>query len=138
MSALTAAAAGRRRAEQALMTDACEIRMPAASRFNAITKANDITPGTVIYSGKCRVRSSVPVSGEGQVGESPVTTWAATVSIPLTAEFQGSPVPLTPDCTVRITASADPALVGKTLRVLTIPLGTHLTARRLSCEVYQG
>lgn len=121
------------------MTDTCEIRTPKVPQFNPTTKANDVVGGDLlIYSGKCYVKSAVPVSGEQQAGDTPVTVWAATVSIPVGALFQGSPVPLTPDCSVRITASNDPALVGRTLRVLTIPQGTHLTARRMSCEVYQG
>ena len=135
MTAASTTLAGRRAAE-ALMVDACTISLPAAGgSFD--TDTGTYAPGapTALYTGKCRVRHAGGQSGDRQVqhGEQQISLWPFVVSVPT------SVVGLRPDAVVTITASAlDPDLVGLVLRVRDVIQGSHVTARRLGCEVNAG
>jgi len=138
MSAASAAARGRAAAER-LMTDACQIRTPPILRFNPTTKANDIIGGDeLVYAGVCRIRPRDVQESEREAGDSPVSTWAYVVSIPFGAQHNGTPYLPAVDQVVTVTASADPTLVGQRLRARQVIQGTHITARRMVCEVYGG
>lgn len=129
MTAAEVATRGQALAES-LMTDTCTITRAGAGErtFNATTNSYTDPADTTVYTGACRVKPSA-LSGNttAQAGEREVSLWPYSVSIPFaeTAEL---------DDVVTVTASADPSLVGRTLRVRSVARGTYLTARRLDCE----
>lgn len=115
------------------MVDACTIAAHATrGALNTTTGQYPSVAGALIYSGPCRVKSQ----GEGNVaeaGEQAVSLWPFQVSVPVSVTDVGV------DHVVTITASAlDPALVGTELRVRHVTKGSHITARRLACEVNAG
>lgn len=115
-------------AAEALMTDACGITRGSGERvYNSETHQYE-TPSDSVYVGKCRVKPSA-LSGNttAQAGDTDVSLWPFTVSIPVTADAELNDV-------VTITASSDPTLVDRKLRVRSVARGTHITARRLDCE----
>jgi hypothetical protein len=135
MSAASATLAGRRAAE-ALMADTCTIvRVTGRGSFNTSTGTYGASASSSVYSGKCRV---MPRDNEDHVvaaGDRPIALWPFVVSVPMSAT--GIDV----DHLVTITAvgeSSDPELVGMVLRVRQVAHGTHITARRLGCEVNVG
>lgn len=133
MSARTATLAGRRAAER-LMTDACTItRGGAAGTFDEETLVYAAGATSAIYSGACRVK---PRDNQDQVvmaGDQPVSLWPYVVSVPMTVT--GVEV----DDLITVTAChLDPDLVGQVLRVRQVLQGSHLTARRMACEVNAG
>lgn len=135
MTAETATLSGRAAAE-ALMVDTCTItRSATRGTFNETTLQYDSPTTTSLYTGKCRVK---PAGGQVsdrvvQFGEQAVSLWPFQVSVPISVEN------LAVDDLVTITASSlDPDLVGTVLRVRDVTQGTHITARRLGCEVNAG
>lgn len=133
MTATEATLAGRAAAE-ALMQDACTINRPDTTGvLDEDTLQYVTTAGAEVYEGPCRVK---PRDNEDRVvhaGEQPVSLWPYIVSVPM------SVTAVALDDLVTITGSdLDPALVGLVLRVRQVLAGTHLTARRLGCEVNVG
>lgn len=110
------------------MTDTCRIFQPGAKTTDPETGV--VTGGdTDLYVGRCQVR---PNNAGRQVdsGQTEAAQFSTMVKVPVTVtgvEFGHL---------VEITASTDPDLVGATLRVREIELGTNVSARRLGCEVY--
>lgn len=128
MQPAAAAAAGRRRAEE-LMADTCQIFVLGDPVLDPVTGDNT-RPETLTYAGKCRARP-VLSTGDGRsvdVGRASETLLKHLVSIPHIADDVAA------NQHVRITASADPSLIGLELVVRGIARGTHITARRLVCE----
>lgn len=117
------------------MVDTCTVRTGGAlGALNPATLQHASVAGDLIYAGKCRVK---PAAGNQDrvvdAGEHLVSLWPFTVSLPMSA------VGVDVDHIVTVTTSAlDAALAGKTLRVRQVALGTHLTARRLGCEINVG
>ena len=132
MTAASATLQGRAAAE-ALMVDACTItRRTGLGAINETTGQYTPTSST-IYTGACRVKPRDNADRVAQYGQEVVSFWPYVVSVPISV----STVDL--DDVVTITASAlDSSLVGLSLRVREVLSGTHLTARRLSCEVNAG
>lgn len=116
------------------MVDACTITRPSGtSTFNPTTGQS--TPGspTAVYTGACRVKPRDNADRVVQFGQEAVSFWPYLVSVPM------SVTGIALDDVVTVTASAlDPALVGLVLRVREVLSGSHLTARRLSCEENAG
>lgn len=129
MTAASVTLAGRTAAE-GLMVDACTItRTVAGTTFDETTGAYTGGSSTAVYSGKCRVKPRDNADRVVQFGEEAVSFWPFIVSVPM------SVTTIELDDMVTITASAlDPALAGLSLRVREVLSGSHLTARRLSCE----
>jgi hypothetical protein len=129
MSAEATTLAGRAAAE-ALMVDSCTVtRNAAGPTFNETTGAYTGGATSTIYTGACRVKPRDNADRVVQFGEEAVSFWPFLVSVPMSVDD----VEL--DDFVTITASAlDPALVGLVLRVRQVQAGSHITARRLSCE----
>lgn len=91
------------------------------------------TAGQQVYAGKCRVKPRDNADRVVDAGGEAVTLVPFVVSVPI------SDVVYQVDDLVTVTvASLDPALAGTVLRVRQVIVGTHLTARRLGCEVDQG
>lgn len=129
MSATGATLAGRVAAES-LMVDACTItRATAGSTFDETTLTYSGGSSATLYSGKCRVKPRDNADRVVQYGERAVSFWPYIVSVPMsvtTVELND---------VITVTASAlDASLVGLSLRVREVLSGSHLTARRLSCE----
>jgi hypothetical protein len=129
VSAESTTLAGRAAAE-ALMVDTCVIsRRGTTGAFNETTGAYDVGASTEIYAGPCRVKPRDNADRVVQYGEQAVSFWPYIVSVPMSVTNVGL------NDIVTITASElDPALFGLSLRVREVLVGTHLTARRLSCE----
>ncbi len=132
MSAQTTTLAGRAAAEE-LMVDACTVtRASAETTFNTTTLQYTAVAATSVYTGKCRVRPSGGQASDrqAQAGERQVSLWPFVVSVPI------SVTGLAVDDLVTVTASAlDADLGGLQLRIREVIQGTHITARRLGCEV---
>lgn len=133
MTASTAISRGRT-AASALMVDACTItRGQGATVLDPNTGEYVTTPGPTVYSGPCRVKPNNPADQVVDAGGQAVTLLPFIVSVPVTATVYKI------DDRVTITVSAlDPALVGTVLRVRQTFAGSHITARRLGCEVDAG
>lgn len=133
MTAAASALAGRT-AALALMVDTCTItRVTPGTVFNEATGQYDAATVTTIYTGACRVKPRDNADRVVQYGQEAVSFWPFIVSVPMTV----TTVDL--DDLVTITASSlDPALVGLVLRVREVLSGSHLTARRMSCESNEG
>lgn len=116
------------------MVDACTItRTGSPGAFDETTGAYGAGTPTTLYTGKCRVRPRDNADRIEQAGEQQVSFWPFIVSVPMSV--QGVQV----DDLVTITASElDADLVGTVLRVKQVLQGTHITARRLSCDVNAG
>lgn len=125
-----AAIAAGRQAAQARMTDTCTISGPDQDgALNESTGRYDPAPGSELYAGPCRIRPTPDQDRVVEAGERPVSLRTYLVSVPI--GDHGFDV----DNVVRVTTCPlDPALVGVRLRVVDVPKGSHLTARRLLCE----
>lgn len=136
MTAESTTLAGRAEIE-ALMVDECTItRGGDTGTMNETTlQYDDPEPGTTVYTGKCRVKHASGQASDRviQYGEQAVSLWPFQVSIPVSVT--GVQV----DDIVTITSSTlDPDLVDTELRVRDVVRGTHITARRLGCELNAG
>jgi hypothetical protein len=135
MSANSVTLAGRRRAE-ALMVDACTITRRDKAATGVMDQGTGIYSTVAqlpVYAGKCRLKGGSPIDHVKIAGEQPVTHARFILSLPVDATQYKV------DDTVHITASAlDPSMVGLLLRVRVIEPGSHITARRLGCEVNEG
>lgn len=126
MTAASVMARGRARAES-MMVDACVIRRQTGSTVDPNTGA-EVPTYEQVYAGKCRIQF------RGLATESP-TSGQQRVDL-LTTELQ-LPITVTDvhvNDVAEITASLDPDLPGRLLRVNNRMHKTHATARRLSVE----
>lgn len=121
--------AGRQQAES-LMTDTCTITRGAASPvLNESTGKYD-TPGSTVYSGKCRVRSAGNVGSQGRdAGDAFAIVARPTISVPV-----GSASFVTGDLVTLTDAPLNPQLVGARFKVLSVSDQSQPTALRLECE----
>ncbi len=129
MTANAAVLAGRS-AALALMQDSCVINVESAGLVYDPTSDTDVpAAGAQLYAGPCRVKPA-PTDRVVEAGAQTVSLFPFTVSVPVdaTAYSIGDLVTVTA-CVL------DPALVGKVLRVRQVLAGSHLTARRLGCEM---
>ena len=130
MTASSAVRAGRAAAAR-LMVDTCTIAHITGQATNTTTGVVANTTSTV-YSGACRIKPDSAPS-ESQAGEREVVTRRFVVSIPM------SETDVAVDDVVTVTASElDPALVGATLTVAGVIVGSHVTARRLVCVLTEN
>lgn len=113
-------------AAQRLMPDACRLFRRGQYAYDPAV-GKDTAKETDLYVGKCRLRPQGRLAHETESSGSPVGVWLLVVQIPLSVTNAQLGDLLT------ITTSADPDLVGKTVRVQGIDQGTHVTARRLTC-----
>lgn len=120
---------GRRHAE-ALMVDVCVIRPVAGHTTDTTTGAVSTTYGAPVYSGKCKLQRqrgaapSNPDAGEHRWTVSPL-------ELHLPVDGTGA---LTTGHVVEMTASIDPALVGKRYRLRAGDRKTFQTAIRFVLE----
>jgi hypothetical protein len=133
MTAEAATLAGRAAAEQ-LMVDTCTISEAGGQGvFNETTGQYDGATSSTVYSGPCRVKPRDNQDRIRQFGEQTISLWPYLVSVPM------SVTGIDVDALVTITTSElDPDLAGKVLRVRQVAQGSHITARRLGCELNAG
>jgi hypothetical protein len=120
-----------RAAAESLMTSTCTITRDGDGEriWNEETGSYTDPPRVTVYSGKCRVRPAATWGRPAEAGELRLMLSAFRVQLP----FAVTGVAV--DQQVKIDASPDPALAGRTLVVRFIPdMGDNLTARRLTCE----
>jgi hypothetical protein len=128
MSAVHLTKRGRRAAE-ALMVDACEIR--ERSTFGDMDPDTGLRPetlGAVVYEGKCKVQTFEPHESSPQSGQHVYSVQRYAVHIPATVEVDV-------DQRVTITSSVlDPNLVGRTYRISAFLHKSMATANRVQVE----
>lgn len=112
------------------MSSTCTIARPNQGEPTTDPATGAVTfPSTVVWSGPCRVRQPGMWGRTGEAGGEQIAPTTFRLSIP----FAVSDVRR--DDTVTITASPDPALIGRTFVVRFIPdMGATITARRLLCD----
>lgn len=123
--------AGRAAAER-LMVDTCTITREATTgqTYNAANDTFSEPARSTIYSGPCRVKPAGAGDRRASAGDDTYQLDAYVVSIPVSATA------VEPGDQVAITAAQhDPTLTGVGLRVLSVDIGSQITARRLRCEV---
>lgn len=121
------AAAGQAVAESR-MTDTCVVTVPGSDPGPLDPSGWPTTPaGTVVYSGRCRIRMGGTVSGSSsrEVGEDRVFMSQPILSVPISA-------PTIPVGAVAVLGS------GLRTRVVGRVLNTQATAQRVTVEVVTG
>jgi len=128
MPALSAAELADARAMQAIaMQDQCTIvRFTGEPGWDPVTESAT-RPTTTIYTGVCRVQPSARAQREVVSVDEQVTIAEFAAAVP----WDVSDVQVNDLLTV--TASADPALAGATVRVVDVQASTFATARHLTC-----
>lgn len=105
------------------MDDTCRIWTPGKPVLNRNTGTSSRAAEETKYEGPCRFWE-VPVSSQVILGEEQVVVTQTFLSLPFDA-----PVPESDDI-IKITGSADPDLVGRTVSVISIMRGGGLRASR--------
>jgi hypothetical protein len=118
-----AAMAAGRAAHAGLMLDACTITRGGTRTFDPVTQGYTYTGGTTVYVGPCRLK-----------------TWRGNDE--QAAEYLDLPLSDAPPVVSRrdvasVTASVNPALVGRVLVITDVEPGTTSTALRCTCEFAQ-
>ncbi len=114
------------------MPDTCVIRRKTGTVFNETTGKNEPAYDTTVYTGPCKVQEGGKVmAGEAVAGAREVVLLQLFLHLPFDTV-------VAVDDLAEVTASADPALVGRNLRVQNLMVGTHKTARRLPVEIQPG
>jgi Family of unknown function (DUF6093) len=126
-------AAGRAAAE-ALMVDRCELRgADVRGARDPSTNQYTLTPGPLRYAGPCKVQTTDTIGNATAAGERLVMVTRFEVHLPVSAPAAKV------DDVVTITASvADPQLVGRRFRVVSLIHKSYLTARRLAVQEVQS
>lgn len=117
-------------AADALMLDACTIRRKSGTVFNETTGQYTDTTSTV-YTGPCKLQDRL-MRGEAEAGGREVITLSSVLHLPVAVTA------VQVDDVAEMTASQDPAAVGRKLRVAQVVYKTYATARRLQVEDVTG
>lgn len=126
MSATSTVQAGRA-AAAALMLDACQITHPGEQVTDRRTGAVYAVPDALVYTGRCKVQSYQPFEQNPEAGAHTYTVQRYTVHVPV-----ASYVPHIGDVVTITAAALDPALVGRTYRVVALLHKSLATAYRLA------
>lgn len=115
-----------------LMEAFCTVTRGAATQqnFDPVSGAYPVPVGTAVYTGPCRVKPSGNQAGTVEAAGQDVSLWPFVVSVPMAVTTV-----LVDDLVTVSTSTLDPQLVGKVFRVKYVEMGSHVTARRLGCEV---
>ena len=132
MSALGAVLRGRRRAE-ALMRDVCTIRPVTGHATDPDTGVVTPTLGAAVYTGKCKLQAQRPFPSTPDAGEHLWTVGPLYLHLPIVGSEQ-----VATGHEVVITASVDPANVGRIFRVKSGDRKTYGTAFRVLVEEVSG
>lgn len=120
------------RAAAALREDVGELRRPGPLGTPDVV-TGVVTPShTVVYAGPGRVKPMGRVTAGGvDSGEARDSQLMFIVSLPITV------TDARPGDLWVTTSSADPEVASRVLRVVEVEAGTHITARRLTCELVE-
>lgn len=132
MSVLRFVAAGRRHAE-ALMVDTCTIRTVTGNTTVPVTGTVTASYGDPVYTGKCKIQSASPVRGNPVAGEHVWTLGRTELHLPVAGTGA-----VTSNQLVEITASVDPANVGRKFRIHSDDRKSLQTAIRVLVEEVVG
>jgi hypothetical protein len=114
---------------ESLMTSTCSIAPRGATPVTDEDTGEVTFPdGVAVYTGKCRVRPAEVVGTDTAAGGAELRAFDYLVSVPFAVADVRKGHRLT------ITASLDPALVGRMLEVQDVHAGDHISARRLLCS----
>jgi hypothetical protein len=98
---------------ESYMVDECEIRRPdVVGALNTSTGAQPVTPGTLVYSGKCKVFTYEPAETVSLSGQHAATVQRYRLHIPVAT----SGVQVDDVATITV-AAYDPQLAGNSYRV---------------------
>ena len=125
---LDAVLARGRAAAERLMVDTVVVDRQTGTVRNETTGALEPVYSDPLYEGKARVQQQRTVSEEDTGAGRIVTTLQRELQMPITVTG------LKVDDRVRVTASVDPDLAGRTFRVSSLFGKTHATARRVAVE----
>ena len=120
-----------RAAHEELMLDTVRLLLPGQPAYDPATGQTGHPPGTVLYDGPARVKPSIAVSEDAQVGQRLVVQRRFEVALPWSAAAAARVVP---GVQVVVDASPDPRLVGRTLRVTSVAESATATAWRIAAE----
>lgn len=121
---------------ESLMVDACTITTPDPAGepvWDDETGTWGDPPPLTVYSGKCRVQTTMTGETNPDAGDREWTVQSLSVSVPMSAT--GFAI----GDTVTVTASEfDPDLVGRVFTITALAHKTHMTARRMRVEEVTG
>lgn len=129
MTLAEAATLAGRRAAEALMVDACTIRVRTGVSTQNETTGQVTRTASILYTGPCRVQQAQAQPQQHDAGERTTTVQPSIVSIPATASAVPVGAVVTVDSSV-----LSAALVGRTFRVTGSHHKSHATAQRLQVE----
>jgi hypothetical protein len=115
------------------MVDTCELRAPDTRVWNEATGTYTNTPGTLRYSGKCKVQTTDTIGRDRPAGERVTVATRFEVHLPMTAAAA-----LVDDVITVTSSTLDPQLVGRGFRVASLIHKTYMTARRVAVEEVQA
>jgi hypothetical protein len=113
---------------EARMTDECTISSSTPQPFNDTT-GDYPAPVTSSTTTACYVRRDTAAERQVEAGDRAVALRRYVVSVPV------SVLGVLPGDALTVTVSGDPDLLDARLVVRDVAQGTHVTARRLGCEV---
>jgi hypothetical protein len=116
------------------LVDRCEVRRGGGNQvYDPVTQTYTPSPGVLVWSGPCRIRSGGTIGGnEQEVGEQIITLRAYRATLPLEA------VGIEVDDRVTVTQSCDPQLLAVPFRVADSQAGTDAKFRTLILEAALG
>jgi hypothetical protein len=126
-----AAMAAGRAAHAGLMLDACTITRGGIRTFDPVTQGYTYTGGTTVYVGPCRLKTWR--GNDEQAAEAEVNVQRYYLDLPLTV----APPAVARRDVASVTASVNPALVGRVLVITDVEPGTTSTALRCTVEFAQ-
>ena len=122
------AAQHRPTAEQTMGTALCEIRKPSTlGSLNTTTGQHAVTPGVLVYSGKCRVVRLAQADRQERVAEQLSSLADYMVTLPTIA------IGIRPGHKVTFTAGDDADLLDLTMTVVATVTGSHIWERDVFC-----
>ena len=119
-------------AAESMQVDVGELRRAGTLGRPDVVTGAVTAPHTVIYAGPGRVKPMGRVGAGGvDGGEARDSDLLFVVSLPITV------TDARPGDMWVTTSSADPEVASRVLRVVEVEAGTHITARRLTCELVE-
>jgi hypothetical protein len=109
------------------MTDECTITRGGTRTFDRAAMKYTGEAGATQYDGPCRIQPDPGRDKVVEAGGELVTLRRFTVSLPLSA------IDVKVDDHVTFTASRDPGLIGRQMRVINVAAGSYEGQRHLTC-----
>lgn len=110
----------------------CVVRRKTGTVWNETEGKDTVIYGMTVYTGKCKLQDRMMQQGEAEAGGRETVTFASVLHLPV------SVTAVQVDDVAEVTASQDPAAVGRKLRVAQVFYKSYATARRLQVEDVTG